>query len=425
LVDGDIDLEVGIQPEASVGPDTPNDLVPRVSSLWTTQTDATPGRFAYACYYMLLFFAYFFGASSFDHNDDGQFDPEDVQAYLQDKGIMKRNFKRVKRSRTGDSLLSNFSFSKRSSSSLSPKSETSQAEIVVSGNYVDSLGNTLALSQSGSAVEISRKGGAASATIKEGVLEITLEGKKIKGTVQANGDIMFSPTVVWKRGVANTPAVEVASVATGGRSRNFLKDVRESVNTMTVDQIIKSTAISAGGLTGSEESFIWEVTVKRQVWPKFTILQALAIVILWVVGIVLHSAPDPMGLAGLESFWPGTSLRLTGYSCEEYRHEVYRWLLYQFTHVGVMHVSMNATTIILLGIPLEGSLGTLRMFTIFNLGVFGGAMCYMVGDGHEEVVGASGGIRPPRNAFLEPLPELAPEEVPEAHHGVLTRLSGS
>merc|ERR1712151_896954 len=113
---------------------------------------------------------------------------------------------------------------------------------------------------------------------------------------------------------------------------------------------------------------------------------------LWVVGVFSQSTPDPFGaVAGLDSFWPGTRLQLMGHSCEEYRHEVYRWLLYQFSHEGVLHVGLNAILIIILGIPLEGSLGTVRVFAIFNLGVVGGAMCYMVGDGHSEVIGASGG----------------------------------
>jgi rhomboid-related protein 1/2/3 len=98
-------------------------------------------------------------------------------------------------------------------------------------------------------------------------------------------------------------------------------------------------------------------------------------------------------LAGLETVLPGnTMLGLTGNSCEDYRPEIYRWFLYQFTHKGIMHVSMNAFMIIVLGIPLEGSGGTRRMFLMFNLGVIGGAMCYMIGDGHRMVVGASGGV---------------------------------
>jgi rhomboid-related protein 1/2/3 len=85
-------------------------------------------------------------------------------------------------------------------------------------------------------------------------------------------------------------------------------------------------------------------------------------------------------------------LGLSGNSCEDYRPQVYRWLLYQFSHKGIMHVAMNAFMIIILGIPLEGSGGTRRMFLMFNLGVIGGAMCYMIGDGHRMVVGASGGV---------------------------------
>merc|ERR1719335_259965 len=46
----------------------------------------------------------------------------------------------------------------------------------------------------------------------------------------------------------------------------------------------------------------------------------------------------------------------------------------------------------ILGIPLEAVGGTRRVCILFNLGVLGGALCWMLGDGHRPVVGASGGV---------------------------------
>lgn len=43
-----------------------------------------PAKVAYVIYYVVLFFAYWFGASRFDVDGDGDFDPEDVEAYLED-----------------------------------------------------------------------------------------------------------------------------------------------------------------------------------------------------------------------------------------------------------------------------------------------------------------------------------------------------
>lgn len=84
-------------------------------------------------------------------------------------------------------------------------------------------------------------------------------------------------------------------------------------------------------------------------------------------------------------------LRLAGDSCEDLRAQVWRWWTYQFTHVGAVHVMMNAALNVVLGIPLELMHGSLRVALMFNIGVVGGAMCYSVNDAHTVVVGCSGG----------------------------------
>jgi membrane associated rhomboid family serine protease len=97
-------------------------------------------------------------------------------------------------------------------------------------------------------------------------------------------------------------------------------------------------------------------------------------------------------LAGLDSIWPGqTTLRLNGNRCEDYGYEVWRWFTYQFTHSGTSHVVMNQVMNLLLGIPIEGLHGTRRAILMYNTGVLGGALCYILGDGHRSVVGCSGG----------------------------------
>jgi len=94
----------------------------------------------------------------------------------------------------------------------------------------------------------------------------------------------------------------------------------------------------------------------------------------------------------LDSFAPEmTDLRLAGPECQDYRAQVWRWLTYQFTHVGASHVLMNVFLNIVLGIPLEGMHKWWRLAIMFNFGVFGGACCYFVTDAHTPVVGCSGG----------------------------------
>jgi membrane associated rhomboid family serine protease len=97
-------------------------------------------------------------------------------------------------------------------------------------------------------------------------------------------------------------------------------------------------------------------------------------------------------VAGMENIWPGkTTLRLNGGRCQDYGYEVWRWITYQFTHAGTTHVMMNQVMNLLLGIPIEGLHGPIRALLLYNLGVLGGALCYVLGDAHRAVVGCSGG----------------------------------
>lgn len=55
---------------------------------------------SYVLFYCVLFFANWFGSDQFDMDGDGDFDPEDVQAYLADKGfISKKGVKPKRKSR--------------------------------------------------------------------------------------------------------------------------------------------------------------------------------------------------------------------------------------------------------------------------------------------------------------------------------------
>lgn len=60
--------------------------------------DPPVSKISYVLYYLLLFFAYWFGASRFDFDGDGDFDPTDVEAYLHNAGFLKNNFKKKKKS---------------------------------------------------------------------------------------------------------------------------------------------------------------------------------------------------------------------------------------------------------------------------------------------------------------------------------------
>jgi membrane associated rhomboid family serine protease len=128
---------------------------------------------------------------------------------------------------------------------------------------------------------------------------------------------------------------------------------------------------------------------KLQTLPIFVVLQCLGTFFMWAL-MSMEDTTESIG--GLDAWYPGwTDLALTDLSCADYRSQAYRWWSYQFTHANFTHIATNVVLVVLMGIPLEGHNGTLGLFLMFNLGVFGGACCFMVNDPHSRVVGMSGG----------------------------------
>jgi len=132
--------------------------------------------------------------------------------------------------------------------------------------------------------------------------------------------------------------------------------------------------------------------MRQQRFPFFIVLQTLVALAMWAGGSITRGGDFLSNKAGLDTFSSGWSdLRIFGPECQDYRAEVWRYVFYQWTHVGCSHILMNSLMNVILGIPLEGLHGPVRMALMYNVGVFGGACCYWVGDGHKSVVGMSGG----------------------------------
>jgi len=127
--------------------------------------------------------------------------------------------------------------------------------------------------------------------------------------------------------------------------------------------------------------------------PFFIVLQTILAAGWWFVGSLQGSTAvswmDRVG--GLETLLPGRTSLMTNSDCQDYRNEVWRWVSHQFTHVGFSHIFANSMLNLLLGIQLERFHGSAKMMAMYNAGVLGGALCYMVADAHNQVVGMSGG----------------------------------
>eukprot|EP00929_Paragymnodinium_shiwhaense_P093311 TRINITY_DN5345_c0_g1_i2.p1 TRINITY_DN5345_c0_g1~~TRINITY_DN5345_c0_g1_i2.p1 ORF type:complete len:756 (+),score=178.16 TRINITY_DN5345_c0_g1_i2:119-2386(+) len=127
--------------------------------------------------------------------------------------------------------------------------------------------------------------------------------------------------------------------------------------------------------------------------PRFIFIQTLVVLVLWFAFALADDEATSWfsARAGLESIFPGLTGLAVHRDCEDLRFQVWRWFTYQYSHLGVRHVTVNCLMNLLLGVQLEEFHGTLRMMVMYNIGVFGGAMCSLVNDVHSEVVGMSGG----------------------------------
>lgn len=146
----------------------------------------------------------------------------------------------------------------------------------------------------------------------------------------------------------------------------------------------------AGAASEDEPDVVYEnayFTMMSRPWFSFG--WAFIVFLMWL----LFHWQTQEGLAGAETIWPGkTRLQIVDVEeCEDYRGEIWRWWTHQLSHANLSHVLVNCLMLIVFGVPLEGWHGTLRMFLMFQVGVFVGAMCFLVWDNHGQVVGMSGG----------------------------------
>lgn len=302
---------------------------------------------AYVFYYIVLFFAYWFGSARFDVDGDGDFDPTDVQAYLQDNGVIRKNNRRVVKRRQTTSIVR---ASEQNSGRPSSKVVEEQAQSKALVDAESGLGPP------------GEQDGEASQPVEPEETQDDGQGSIALSKPKNDDD---NPGDWWDR---------------DGNGEVGLNDFLE-------------TKVEGD----AAEEIAMQNLVSGQIRPWFIIFECLVTILLWLCCVIIWNSGDLQSAlaekAGLESIWKGqTDLRISGPECEDIRHEAWRWLSYQFTHIGAAHVLMNAFLNLMLGVPLEGLHGHFRMALMFNAGVLGGALCNFLGDGHTPVVGCSGGV---------------------------------
>jgi membrane associated rhomboid family serine protease len=138
-------------------------------------------------------------------------------------------------------------------------------------------------------------------------------------------------------------------------------------------------------------------------WPVFIISQCLICLVFFFAGTLYagNLAYIDKTKAGLDSFYlfgyeyPAFDMRLytetKDDACDSTRFQIWRWWTYQFSHIGISHVLTNVFLLVVLGIPMEGLHGSLKLFFMFQIGVIGGAWCCLANTIRYPVCGMSGG----------------------------------
>eukprot|EP00927_Polykrikos_kofoidii_P049721 TRINITY_DN43738_c0_g1_i1.p1 TRINITY_DN43738_c0_g1~~TRINITY_DN43738_c0_g1_i1.p1 ORF type:complete len:1046 (+),score=196.44 TRINITY_DN43738_c0_g1_i1:153-3290(+) len=146
-------------------------------------------------------------------------------------------------------------------------------------------------------------------------------------------------------------------------------------------------------VVGVIQENIFEQAVRPANSRFFMVVYCFVVFMLWIGETMRKGLPWSTAKAGLETISKGSfDLRLYD-DCQDTRFQIWRWWSYQLTHIGFQHIFLNAFLTIVLSIPAEGLHGIVRVFVMFNVGIFGGAMCAMMWTAtRSPVVGMSGGV---------------------------------
>jgi membrane associated rhomboid family serine protease len=377
---------------------------------------------AKVCYNFLAFFAYWFGASRFDMDGDGDFDAADVQAMMNGgKKMLRLNFTRppkdkkarAKRRRAREAK-------KRQREAEMAESDAAHQEIIRTNGESGGVGGTaLNIFEHAlyGAERLGRKG--------DNILEAEVEDEAQEDEIMENLkqywpyftiiEVLlclgfWGVNAFYARSYSYLPADSASSsyywpmtLDTPGRllqytkddlkEELFLDDCKKECNTADSDCVgiswrkgpfaecyllsalptDTSTAACTDGSSYCCETDTWgRYVLAKEAWN-------------WYDSLMMKG--------GLETVFPGyTTLASYSYCYEGYDISLlWRWWSYQFTHGSITHVGANCMMTIILGIPLEGWHGTGMFAVMWTIGVLGGAFCWAVFDPYTTSYGASGG----------------------------------
>eukprot|EP00928_Gymnodinium_smaydae_P011451 TRINITY_DN14225_c0_g4_i2.p1 TRINITY_DN14225_c0_g4~~TRINITY_DN14225_c0_g4_i2.p1 ORF type:complete len:730 (-),score=136.75 TRINITY_DN14225_c0_g4_i2:185-2374(-) len=362
-------------------------------------------------YNLVSFFVLWFGPAMFDMDCDGDFDGKDVDHFLQ--ATLGLNPPRRVSERRELRTLRGFLKEARRYNLL-------MSEAAGAGGVADS--DELLTQPSQSTVD----GNIISASAAEGASKSFRRSSRLGSTV-----LKRAPWLRIEDNVAVEALIKRCSVCAqqndaAGAAHVVKEMLRKPAYTFTVARalvdprleglfkldIVDGDVDITDLLDAPLPGLIKEDVAKRmshgQALPVFIVFQCTVCLLLWVSMSLAYPVQNSSKY-GLDSLVPGcfdlrlyelSELEYSGCSlmilsgeheCKSLALQVWRWLLYQFTHMSFQHVFFNCVLTLVLGIPLEGLEGTTRIFMFFQVGVIGGAWCAFLTGLRYPIVGMSGG----------------------------------
>jgi len=296
------------------------------------------GPCVYTLYWIVLFAAFWFGSARFDVDGDGDFDEYDVRKFLEDRSILKNNFRKDSGQKpaymcTVDSVA---------------KVRREHNLAIVTGTGPPSAMRQ----QSPPAALPSPAGGGAEPSALQGLEDLARD--IIEADVEGQAEEAY-----------------VTQKLLSGQSKPLY-----IIFVCVVPLFLFILAALAVGIDDDSADLATDMFGLDTAFNKETF------------GALTDDEKEDLVRNGYEGV---TDLRSSRGKCIDVRWQLWRWWTYQFTHVGWPHLLVNILLNIIFGIPLEGVHGTKRMILMYNIGVLGGACANFVFDAHATVVGMSGG----------------------------------
>eukprot|EP00929_Paragymnodinium_shiwhaense_P014472 TRINITY_DN12237_c0_g2_i1.p1 TRINITY_DN12237_c0_g2~~TRINITY_DN12237_c0_g2_i1.p1 ORF type:complete len:781 (+),score=129.99 TRINITY_DN12237_c0_g2_i1:190-2532(+) len=147
----------------------------------------------------------------------------------------------------------------------------------------------------------------------------------------------------------------------------------------------------SSGASTTKKQLLYEDSLRRKL-PVFILLHTGTAIGIWLFYAGRYrNENDSVTFFQSTGFAPPWTELKVHTDCTDLRLDVWRWVVYQYSHADVVHLAGNSILNVVFGVPLELFYGSPLLMGMYMLGVIGAACVKSIVDIHSSVVGMSGG----------------------------------